>query len=100
MHDMFLDSTKTICVFASFIIVFANEITTINNTQWLFIHVYVIQQWKRILILFCVQIMVMSATFDNIFYLMLKCLVEYGGSRLEELVGTLIGIKCDDSNVF
>jgi len=39
-------------------------------------------------------------TFDNIFYLMLKCLVEYGRLRLEELVSKLVNIKCDDNNVF
>jgi hypothetical protein len=31
---------------------------------------------------------------------MLKCLVEYGGLGLEELVGMLISIKCDGNNVF
>jgi hypothetical protein len=61
---------------------------------------YVIQQWKRISILLCVQIVGKLATLDNIFYLMLKCLVEYGGLGLEELVGKLVIIKCDDNNVF
>jgi hypothetical protein len=42
----------------------------------------------------------MSTTSDNIFSLMLKCLVEYGGLKLEELVGKLVSIKCDDNNVF
>jgi hypothetical protein len=70
MHDILLDSTKATFCFASFIIVFADEVMTINNTQWLFIHMYVIQQWKRISILFCVQIVGMSSTFDNIFSLM------------------------------
>lgn len=42
----------------------------------------------------------MLTTFDNIFSLMLKCLVEYGGLRLEELVSKLVSITCDDNNVF
>jgi hypothetical protein len=100
MHDILLDSTKITFCFVSFIVVFANEVTTINNTQWLFIHMYVIEQWKRILILLCVQLMGMLATTDNIFSLMLKCLVEYGGLGLEELVGKLISIKCDGNNMF
>jgi hypothetical protein len=91
MHDILLDSTKTTFVFASFIVVFANEVMTINNTQWLFIHMYVIQQWKRILILLCVQIVGMSATFDNIFFFMLKCLIEYGGLMSQPYFGQVWG---------
>jgi hypothetical protein len=49
---------------------------------------------------FCVHTMGMLATSNNIFSLMLKCLVEYGGLRLEELVSKLFNIKCDDNNVF
>jgi hypothetical protein len=73
---------------------------TIDNTQWLSIHLYVVQLWKKILILLCVLTMGMLATFDNIFSLMLKCLVEYGGLGLEQLVGKLINNRCNDSNVF
>ncbi len=100
MHDVFLDSIKVTFVATSFIVVFANEVTIIDNTQWLFIHMYVVQQWKTILILLCVQTVGMLVTFDNIFSLMLKCLVEYGGLRLEELVSKLVTIKCHDNNVF
>jgi hypothetical protein len=52
MHDVFLDSIKVAFVVASFIVVSANEVTIIDNTQWLFTHMYVVQQWKTILILF------------------------------------------------
>ncbi len=92
MHDIILDSTKNFVV--SFIDVFVDEVMTIDNTKWLFIHLYVVQLWKRILILFCVQTMGMSTTFDNIFFLMLKCLVEYGGLRLG-----LINNGCNGNNV-
>ncbi len=98
MHGILLDSTKTFVV-ASFIVVYVDEVMTIDKTQWLFIHLYVVQLWKRILIFLCVQTVGMLATFDNIFSLMLKCLVEYGGLRLEELVGKLINNGCNGSNV-
>jgi hypothetical protein len=42
----------------------------------------------------------MSTTFDNIFSLMLKSLVEYGGLRLDELVGKLINNGCNGNSVF
>ncbi len=99
MHDIFLDSIKVAFVLASFIVVFANEVTIIDNTQWLFIHLYVVQQWKTILIFLCVRTMGMSTTSDNIFSLMLKCLVKYGGLGLEKLVGKVINIGCNDNSV-
>ncbi len=40
------------------------------------------------------------ATFNNIFGLMLKCLIDFGGLGLEGLVGKLVGIGCDGSSVF
>ncbi len=73
---------------------------TIDNIQWLSIHLYVVQLWKKILIFLCVLTMGMSATFNNIFSLMLKYLVEYGGLGLEELVGKLINNGCNGSSMF
>jgi hypothetical protein len=93
MLRILLDSTKTFVV-ASFIVVY------VDDTQWLSIHLYVVQLWKRILIFLCVQTVGMLATFDNIFSLMLKCLVEYGGLGLEELVGKLINNGCNGRSVF
>jgi hypothetical protein len=42
----------------------------------------------------------MFATFNNIFVLMLKILFEFAGLGLEELVGKLVNMGCDDKNVF
>jgi hypothetical protein len=40
------------------------------------------------------------ATFDNIFGLMLKCFIDFGGLGLEGLVGKLVNIDCDGNNMF
>ncbi len=37
---------------------------------------------------------------NNHFSLMLKCLFEFGGLGLGELVGKLVSMGCDGSNVF
>jgi hypothetical protein len=42
----------------------------------------------------------MFATFDNIFVLMLKCLINFGGLGLKDLVGKSINIGCNGSNMF
>ncbi len=57
-----------------------------------------VQQWKRIPIFLCVEIAIMFATF-NIFVLMLKCLFEFDGFGLEELVRKLVNIGYDSISV-
>ncbi len=95
----FVGSHKSsICRQVSFIAIIANEVIVIDNTQWLSIHLYVVQQWNMIPILLCVEIVIMSAT-SNIFVLILK-FFEFDGLGLEELVGKLVSIGCDDRSVF
>jgi hypothetical protein len=100
MHNMLLEATKVAFVCANFIVVNANEIITIDNTQWLSIHLYMVQTWKRIPIFLCVEFVGVFATSNNIFGLMVKGLLEFGGLRLEELVGKLINMGCNGSYVF
>ncbi len=59
-----------------------------------------IQSSKRIHILFCVDQISVSSTSNNIFTLMLKCLLESSGLGFEELGRKLINMGCDGSNVF
>lgn len=97
----FVGSHKSnICCQVSFIAITTNKFIAIDNTQWLSIHLYVVQQWKRIPIFLCVEIVIMFTTFNNIFVSMLKFLFEFDGLVLEELVGKLVNIGCDDENVF
>jgi hypothetical protein len=73
--------------------------TTIDSTQWLSIHLYVVLAWKRIPIL-CVDGVGMFATIDNVFVLMLKYTIEFGGLELEDLGPKLVNMGCDENNVF
>jgi hypothetical protein len=51
-----LEVTKTTFVVAPFIAINVDEVTMINNTQSLLIHLYVVQKWKHIPIVFlCVE---------------------------------------------
>ncbi len=76
MHNVLLKATKATFVHANFIVVNVDEITTIDNTQWLSIHLYTVQGWKRIPILLCVESIVVFATSNNIFGLMVKGLLK------------------------
>jgi len=59
-----------------------------------------VQAWTKIPILLCVGFVGVFATSNNIFGLMVKGLLKFGGLRLEELVGKLISMGCNGSYVF
>jgi len=44
-----------VVVGATFVSLSAYEIINIDNHSWIFVHVYVMQAWKRIFILFTLQ---------------------------------------------
>jgi hypothetical protein len=69
MHKVFLEAIKATFAVTSIITVSVNEVIAIDNTQWLSIHLYVVEQWRRIPILLCVEIVDMSTTSENIFAL-------------------------------
>jgi hypothetical protein len=78
MHVVLLEAIKITFVIATFVVMTTNEVTIIDNTQWFSIHFYVVQKCKRIPILFCVETICISIICNNIFALMLKCMLKFG----------------------
>jgi hypothetical protein len=100
MHDVLLGATKATFVCVNFIVIHVDEVTTIDNIQWLFIHLYMVQGWKRIPILLCVEFIRVFATSNNIFGLMVKGLFKFGGLGLKELARKLVSMGCNGSSIF
>jgi len=100
MHKVLLEAINVTFIAASFIMVNVDEVTAINNTQWLLIHLHMVEQWRRIPILLCVETICMSTISKNMFAFMLKCLFEFGGLGLEELCEKLVSIGCNGSSMF
>jgi uncharacterized protein related to proFAR isomerase len=73
---------------------------TIDDTQWLSIHLYLVQAEKRILIFLCVETIGVSTTYDNVFGLLLKTLAGFGGLGMEELVKKVVNMGCDGNIIF
>jgi hypothetical protein len=44
MHELLLEATKATFVFATLIVINANELTTIDNTHWLLIHLFAVEE--------------------------------------------------------
>jgi hypothetical protein len=55
MHEVLLEANKSPFSLANFIVINAYGMTTIDNIQWLSIHLYVVERWKRIMILLCFE---------------------------------------------
>ncbi len=85
MHNILFKAIRVTFVAIFFIAISANEVIIIDNTQCLSIHLYMVQQWKRIPILFYMETVSMFSISNNIFVFMLKCLLEFGGLSVEEL---------------
>ncbi len=48
MHNLLINVTKATLAFVAYTSISTYEVRTINNIQWLSIHLYVVQAWKRI----------------------------------------------------
>jgi hypothetical protein len=62
----------------TFLFVDANEVITIDNKSWIFIHLYVVQGWKWISLLTCVEKFDVQHITKNDFHFMIIAMVTYG----------------------
>jgi hypothetical protein len=94
-----MHATKAAFAFVAYFDIFVNEVTIIENIKWLSIHLYVVQAWKRIPILLCVETIGVLVTFDDIFVLLVEACLDFGGLGFEELAAKVVNMGCDGSNV-
>jgi hypothetical protein len=93
-------ATKVAFAFVIYIDIFINEVMTIDNIQWLSIHLYVVHTWKRIPILLCVETIGVLTISDNILVLMVEACLDFGGLGFENLGAKVVSMGCDGSSVF
>jgi len=51
MHHVVLKQMKVVLQQTKFISISCDEVTTLDNQSWIFVHVYVVENWRRILVL-------------------------------------------------
>jgi hypothetical protein len=66
MHRLVLQAIKVGLQKTLFILVSSDKLTIIDNKSWLSIHLYVIDGWKWVPILFNLQKVLDGETFDNL----------------------------------
>jgi hypothetical protein len=55
MNDLLLQYTRNVINVVDFLSMNADEMTTINNASCISLHIYVVQAWKQIPFLVCVE---------------------------------------------
>jgi hypothetical protein len=51
MHHVVLKQMKVVLQQTKFISISCDEVTTLDNQSWIFVHAYVVENWRRILVL-------------------------------------------------
>jgi hypothetical protein len=100
IHDVVFHAIKGVVQKLEYILVSCDELTTINNHSWLSIHVYVKEEWKRLPILLNLQRVVDGSIIDNLTYLIIQSLVEYGGLNEAAIAKKLICFGANGVMVF
>jgi hypothetical protein len=100
MHDVVLHAIKGIVQKSKYISMSYDEFATINNHGWLFIHVCVGEEWKRLPMLLNLQKVVDGSTIDNLTYLIIQSLVEYGGLNEANIAKKLICFRANGVIIF
>jgi hypothetical protein len=100
MHNVVLRATKVVVQKSPFISISCDEVTTIKNQSWLSIHVYVIKEWKNVLIMLNLQHVVDGTTSDNLTSLIVKSLMEFGGLSETNLANKLVSFGVDRVTIF
>jgi len=76
MHDVVLTSTKVVVQAINYFFVTIDEVTTLDNQQWIKVHVCVVKDWRRFPILFTLECVEVSVIANNITSILLKYMVK------------------------
>ncbi len=79
MHQVVMKAIRNIVQIAYYIVLSCDEVSTIDNQSWMFIHYYVVQNWVRIPILIFLGTVVVGLRSDNLIKVIMEVLMIGGG---------------------
>jgi len=79
MHDVILKQIVLLVQQARFISFSCDEVTTLNNQSWIYVHGYVVDNWHKVPILLNLERIVDEGTSDNLTTMVIHSLVIFGG---------------------
>jgi len=78
MHDVALSKMLSMILEVNFVVVSVNKVTIVDAQQWINIHGYVMQNWKRVLVLLTFEKVEMNAISNNIKGVILDVMANMG----------------------
>jgi len=84
---------------ARFVAFTCDEVITLDNQSWIFVHGYCVQDWCCILVLFLVKCIVEGSNAQNLTKVILATLVNFG-SLIEEIANWLLCFGANGVNIF
>jgi hypothetical protein len=101
MEKVVNEETRSDLKKANYISALADEVTTINGSAWLSMHVYVCQNFMRVPILLSLQHITRGANADNLTDMIISSLKYHGGLEGDDVIAEkLVCIKADGAVVF
>jgi hypothetical protein len=100
MHLSILVAITKALQAARVISITANEVTGIDNTQWLSVHVYVVQNFVRVPLLLHLSHIIDGCKSNYILGLITTALMGEGGMSREEVAAKLVSCGFDGASIF
>jgi len=103
LHSCVLVALKLVVRNARFVSISVDEVTAVNNTLWIGIHVYVVDEWKRVPHLLHLFYVSNCGTVNHFTNVIMQTLVEEGGLSRKEITCKLVlfgGNRADGVNTF
>jgi hypothetical protein len=82
MHNVILKQIISLKQHTKFILVNCSEVTTLNNPSYISIHIYVVHNWFRVLILLNLENFINGKTFDNLITIIIHSLIIFSGMSI------------------
>ena len=95
LHGCVLATLKVVVQFARIISINADEVTDVDNTYWVEVHMYVVQSWEIMLHLLHLSYISKSSTFDHLMNVIIYALLYEGGLSCEQVASKLVCFGVD-----
>jgi hypothetical protein len=90
LHCVVLIAIKKVIMASSFLYIFVDEMTIVDNQSWICIHCYVVVGWKRMPILLTLEHLVKGGATTDIKNVILATLILYSALINEQIYERLI----------
>lgn len=99
MYQQVVSETKRLIQGARYIACLVDEVTAVDNSSWLSVHLYVVQEWVRVPLLVSLQRVECSPNAENLTKLIMDSVAIGGGLDPEALASKLLSFGADGVSV-